>query len=296
LASDDYALERSPYSRRIAEKALLTLVQSLGGYDLPLVVLGGLVPEVLTGGQEPPVPQHLGTTDVDVHIDLELDLAIDLGPLEAALLQAGFEPDPTNLEGWRWRGVVDGMVVKVEFLCDLQEKPANTIVRPHGCHKLRALNLRGTGFVAHDFELVEIGAQLGNGREHTARVRFAGLEGYLMSKAYAARHRGLEKDYYDLAYILLYNKLGGPSEVAAALARGKFRARVNLALGPWSELGARFRRPENIGPASYATQARQAGDTTDESTLRQDAVGAVREFLDSLEVTMGTSPDDADPY
>jgi hypothetical protein len=289
LASDSDPLERSSYSRRIAEKALLALIVALQDNDLPLVVLGGLVPEVLTGGQEPPVPQHLGTTDVDIHIDLEVDPDADLGPLEEALEKAGFEPDPKTLEGWRWRGIIEGAVVRIEFLCELEDRPANTIVRPRGCDRLRAANLRGTGFVAQDFEWVEITGELADSQEHTVQVRFAGLEGYLMSKAHAARSRGLEKDYYDFAYILLYNRLGGPSEAGAALANGRFRGSINLSLGPWPELRARFRSPPNIGPTSYASQALQADPTSDVAVLRQDAVGAVAAFLERLEQEISPS-------
>lgn len=283
LGSDSEPLERSPYSRRIAEKALLALIVALQDHDVPIVVLGGLVPEVLTGGQEPPVPQHLGTTDVDIHIDLGVDPETDLGPLESALEGAGFDPDSKTPEGWRWRRTIEGAVVRIEFLCELEDQPANTIVRPRGCERLSAVNLRGTGFVAQDFDWVEITGELADGQGHTVHVRFAGLEGYLMSKAYAARTRGLEKDYYDFAYILLYNKLGGPFEAGAALAKGRFRERINLSLGPWSELRARFRSQQSIGPTSYARQALQADPTADESVLRQDAVGAIAAFLEQLE-------------
>jgi hypothetical protein len=48
-------------------------------------VLGGLVPELLTGGEDSGAPAHLGTTDIDIHISLFADAESDVGPLEAAL-------------------------------------------------------------------------------------------------------------------------------------------------------------------------------------------------------------------
>lgn len=278
MASNSEPLERSPRARRIAENALVGLMVALQDPDLPLVVLGGLVPEVLTSGQEPPAPQHLGTVDVDIHLDLGVDTEADLSALEGALHAAGFD---TDSEGWRWHGRIDAPVVSIEFLCELHDQREGALARPPGCKKLRAVNLRGTGFVAEDFEWVEVSGDLADG-EHTVRVRFAGLEGYLLSKAYAAWTRGEERDYYDFVYTLLYNRLGGPAEAAAALANGKFRDRLNPSAGPWPELRARFSGPQDIGPRSYAAQALQAVPTGDLAVFREDAVGTVAAFLQHL--------------
>lgn len=69
----DFSAERSASARHLAETALVWLLDALKGHDIHLVVLGGLVPEVLTRGQEPPAPQHLGTTDVDIYLLKTLD-------------------------------------------------------------------------------------------------------------------------------------------------------------------------------------------------------------------------------
>ncbi|MGO9753796.1 MAG: hypothetical protein ACLP22_20260 [Solirubrobacteraceae bacterium] len=61
-------------------------------------------------------------------------------------------------------------------------------------------NLRGTGYVARDFTWQEITGELTDGTEVTIRVRFAGLQGYLLSKCITVRNRAATKDYYDLAY------------------------------------------------------------------------------------------------
>jgi hypothetical protein len=284
LASKWEDLERSPAARLLAEKALLRLIVALGNHDIPIVVLGGLVPEVLARDQQPPAPQHLGTTDVDVHLglSLQLDAAHDLRALEDALQVADFSPDETT-GGWRWITRVEGARVKIEFLCELDDQPEEAIVTPVGCNRLTAVSLRGTSYVTEDFEWEELSGDLPGGTRVTQRVRFAGLEGYLMSKVHVAWRRGLAKDYYDLVYTLLYNRLGGPREAADALAGGKFRDRIKLATGPWPEMRARFTHANDIGPQSYADQAAQADPTTDHAQARQDAVAAVADFLEQLE-------------
>jgi len=105
---------------------------------------------------------------------------------------------PKIAEGWRWRAKVSGVAVKVEFLCDLDDQPANQAIRLPGCKRVTAANLRGTGFVARDYVSEALTGQLPDGEFVTVEVNFAGLRGYLMAKLVAARERGSEKDYYDL--------------------------------------------------------------------------------------------------
>ena len=142
--------ERSRETRARAETALVRLLYELREDEPFLVVLCGLVPEVLTAEGEDVVPEHLGTTDVDVLLMTHVEPDRDLGVVERALERLEFDPDPDE-DGWRWRGQIDGFPVRVEFLCDLGSHPAGESIRPIGCRELAAANLRGTGYVARDF-------------------------------------------------------------------------------------------------------------------------------------------------
>ena len=100
---------RSREARARAETALVRVLWHLSGTTVRPIVLGGLVPDVLVDGVEPAPPPHLGTTDVDVYI--ELGVASDdatLVAIEGALRAAKFAPDGRRTGGWRWRGDVDG--------------------------------------------------------------------------------------------------------------------------------------------------------------------------------------------
>jgi hypothetical protein len=283
LASD-FAAERSPEARALAEEALLRLLVALEGQHadvLVLVVLGGLVPEILTRGQADGVPRHLGTTDVDIHVSFVTELDRDLSSLEAALEDAGFEPDPRHADGWRWRIRIGGVPVKVEFLCDRDDLPANEPLALPGCHRLTAANLRGTGFVSRDWTEEELSGTI-DGKPVAVMAKYAALEGYLMAKAYAVRHRGLDRDSYDLVFVLLYNRAGGPTQAAELLRDGKFAADVNAARSVFREVEARFGSANDFGPTSYANQASQVDPEADGAQLRQDAVAAVAEFISTL--------------
>ena len=85
------AEQRSRKTRARAETALVRLLHALGDEDIFLVVLGGLVPEVLAG-DEALVPEHLGTTDVDVLLITHFEPDADLGSVDRALEQLAFKP------------------------------------------------------------------------------------------------------------------------------------------------------------------------------------------------------------
>ncbi len=151
-----------------------------------------------------------------------------------------------------------------------------------GCTSLGAMNLRGTGYVREDWMLVDLIGSLPSGRVVIVPVRVAGLGGFLLSKGTALRNRSKDKDYYDFVYVLLYNRAGGPKEAAEVLRNGVFASRLSGLSTLWMELEARFDHANRHGAVAYARQALQANPGSDASIHRQNAVGAVAEFLDTL--------------
>jgi hypothetical protein len=274
--------QRSRETRARAELALVRLLHALGEEDVFLVVLGGLVPEVLASDDDI-VPEHLGTTDVDVLLITHVDPDADLGSVERALESLDFKADPGE-DGWRWRGPIDGVPVKLEFLCDLPEYREGEVIRPRGCGSLGAENLHGTGYVARDFTWEELTGELPGGTAATVRARFAGLEGYLLSKCVAARTRAATKDYYDLVYVLQHNRAGGPEQAARRLREGDFASDLGALRTTFLEVRARFTGTGDGGPIGYAQQAGEVQPEADEAGLRADAVDVVQRFLAELDV------------
>ncbi len=271
--------ERSPEARVLAEQALAGLLHGTDGEDAEIVVLGGLVPEVLTRDQEPAAPIHLGTTDVDILLVTHVTPDRDLRSVEVSLEKLGFAPEGN---GWRWRGRVRGRPMKIEFLCDLDSVREHECVRAPGCRELAAQNLRGTGYVSQDWEWETVTAVLDDGEAVAVAVRFARLGGYLLSKCVSARTRGEEKDYYDLVYVLLHNRAGGPAQAAETIAGCDLRDAVPALRSTLLEIRERFRTPNAIGPSSYAAGALLVEPEGDGAGFRADAVAAVAEFLEAL--------------
>jgi hypothetical protein len=271
---------RSRETRARAELALVRLLHQLGDDDVFLVVLGGVVPELLVREDEL-IPEHLGTTDVDILLIAQVEPDADLGGVERALERMNFEPDPKQ-DGWSWRGAVEGWPVKLEFLCDLPDQREGEMIRPRGCTNLAAANLRGTGYVARDFAWEELSGTMLDGTQVTVRARFAGLEGYLLSKCVALRTRAATKDYYDLAYVLLHNRAGGPDQAAQRLLDGRLADALGALRTTFLEVRARYATTTDSGPRGYAEQALEVEPDADPALLRADAVDVVQRFFEVL--------------
>jgi len=268
---------RSRRARELAESALVRLVHAYG--DVPeFVLLGGLVPDLLCSGA---AHQHVGTTDVDIQVDLEIQGgSVNAARLERALREANFFPDSAKV--WRWRDQsVPHSVVKVEFLADLDDVPSEQTVAFADCESLGAVNLRGTGFASRDWELRTITAAVGDGRA-SVQLRVATLPAYLLAKVHAAYGRGLEKDWYDLAYVLLHNDGGGPAPAARRVTErfgDDLAGSTATALG---ELSANFADASAQGSVAYTSTMYGLHPELDADVLANDAVAAVDAFVRAL--------------
>lgn len=142
---------------------------------------------------------------------------------------------------------------------------------------LGAVNLRGTGFASRDSVVHQLIAKIG-GDLLTVEVNVSGLAGFLLAKTAAARSRRLAKDWYDVAFMLLHNDLGGATRAADAI-RARFEpdlvGAVRTAL---DDLLANFTNPGDQGPVAYAEQMLIDHPELDAATLAADAVLAVEAF------------------
>ena len=251
----------------------MRVVHHYGGKP-EFVVLGGLVPELLCAGSE---FHHAGTIDVDVQVGLEIARgAVNAARLEQALRNAGFAPEDATI--WRWvtDGTVGTPIVKFELLADLNDQPAEATIAFDACDQLGAVNLRGTGFAAHDFEVRELNVRDGD-VTYTAEVNVSGLAGFLLAKTAAAFSRRKPKDWYDIAFVLLHNDAGGPA-AATASAKERFIGEIAALQTAINDLQANFQDADAQGSRAYVTQMHMDHPELAPEMLAADAVIAVAEF------------------
>lgn len=267
-------LPRSRPARKAAEEALVRVVHHYG--ETPeFVVLGGLVPELLCDKSR---VVHAGTTDIDVQVDLEIAAgATNASRLERALRNAEFES--TDGRAWRWQTRADDTksIIKFELLADLEDHPANATVNFAQCEALGAANLRGTRFASRDFVRQPLSSRVG-GVLYDVEVNVTGVAGFLLAKTAAAYGRRKEKDWYDIAFVLLHGNDGGPRDAAErtkAIFATDLVGETRTAL---DELLSNFTRVSDQGPVAYASQFLIDHPQEDFEQLRADAVLAVGLF------------------
>ena len=268
---------RSRQARLAAEQALVRIVHHYGAKP-EFVVLGGLVPETLCSNS---TRRHAGTTDIDVQVNLEIECgAVNAERLERALKNAEFEPD--NERVWRWRVISEDTraVVKFELLADRDDKPFDATFSFDNCERLGAANLRGTKYAIEDIEIRKLTAKVGEDR-HTVEINVTGVAGFLLAKCAAAHSRRKPKDWYDIAFVLLHNDVGGPAAAASAVIE-KFGDVLSASKTALDDLAANFADAKAQGPKAYAEQFLVEHPDYDRETATADAVIAVAEFCEAL--------------
>lgn len=273
-------MERSREARAAAEAALVSILHHYGRRP-EFVVLGGLVPELLCANSE---WQHAGTTDVDVHVDLEVAAgSVNTQQLEIALMAAGFRSDKDRV--WRWlaHSTSTPTLVKFELLTDQREIPNSATVRFADCNNLGAANLRGTGFAARDVEARTLEGFV-DGVPRSVELSVTGTAGFLLAKVAAARARRAAKDWYDIAFVLLHNDLGGPAQAGRAVVEkfgSDLHGEIRSAL---TDLHANFATTRDQGPVAYAEQMNLDNPSVAAETSAADAVTALGTFLRELKI------------
>jgi hypothetical protein len=188
---------------------------------------------------------------------------------------------------FRWSRSVDGVKVKVEFLCETDQVPGGRIYRPKGestGSKLGAFNVRGAQLARADFIECSIeGKRLDGGGMSRVSVRVANLLPYTVLKVLAFQDRHENKDAYDLVFTLL-NRDGGPRTA------GRVAASSPVAMHPQVlealELAEdRFQDVGQDGPHAYASFLAEPWDEEGKARLQMEAVVTVREFLRAVRRT-----------
>jgi hypothetical protein len=244
-----------------------------------------------------PGEEHVGTTDVDLVVDLEAIAETDAyRTLEQNLKKLGLERgknEDGRAQHFRWTRTKDGAsTATVELLCPAPEDEEAGKVRSlkeDGERGLSAIGIPGAHLVFEDFEEVEITADLLDGRgKATVVVRVVGVVAYVVLKSLAYEGRWEPKDAYDLVFTLL-NHADGPEEIgrrfAALMAASPDEPLYQKAL---DILKSRFMSDDKIdgadkdGPVSYANFV-TPNDPEEQVLARRNAVAAIEAFFDGLE-------------
>lgn len=116
----------------------------------------------------------------------------------------------------------------------------------------------------------------------SVEISVTGVAGFLLAKVAAAYSRRKPQDWYDIAFVLLHNDLGGPVHAAKAVVDRLGKGALEASGTALAELAANFSDPQSQGPAAYADQFLVDHPDYGQSQAKADAVIAVAEFCDAL--------------
>lgn len=258
--------ERNRRTRTLAERALLRLLDAAGEHWRDLVVIGGLVPDLIVESDD----VHQGTSDVDVVLDVGVIYdrdEKDFSWLEAALGAAGFLPVDAAGD-WNWTTEVEGAVVVLQVLVDVDDSLQLPIVLP-GAPRVNAMNVRGPRPALRDAQVVSLAGR---------QVRVAALGSYLAAKAAAIMGRDAEKDLYDFAFVIIQAERSDPGRAARAVSAATEHDRLLLVLAACDP----FASASGDGSEAYARLAAAAGVQDETEALALDAWAAVTAFRSGL--------------
>lgn len=204
-----------------AERVLVTLLRGFGPWKDTVFLVGGLTPRYLVAARPPEVPQHAGTGDVDVVVDVAILTDTEAySTLEENLHAMGFERG-TNENGvkvsWRWEARLEtGATMVLEFLAEHPELGGGKVKVLPTEGNVSALNIPHASMVFDLHDTTELTAELLNGGGlATEVVRYANIVSFTCLKAFAFDHRNARKDAHDLVYCLEHYPGGLDSAISA---------------------------------------------------------------------------------
>jgi hypothetical protein len=261
------------------ERVLVTVLGDIGPWRERIYLAGGLAPRYLVGQLPEGSRAHVGTTDVDMVVGLALkpEEFEAYRTLQNNLEKSAFKQVEPS---FRWERDVDGIRVRLEFLCETDQVEQGKIyrVREGTGSKFAAFNAKGADLGSNDFIERTIEAErLDSGGMSRVIVRVANLVPYMVMKTFAFQDRHENKDAYDAIFTLV-NFQGGPEAAGLASMRSPISDHPTVAEA-FKLLGERFIDQAQDGPKAYGAFLADIGDDEDRARLENEAVVAVRQFL-----------------
>ena len=282
---------------RDCERVLVTLLRNLGPHRESLVLIGGLTPRYLVPERPPIVPQHAGTLDIDVVIDLVvLEDADAYRTLEENLKKIGFERgenDKGQKVNWRWKvRMDDGATIVLELLADHPDLRGGRAQPIPDEGQISALNIPHSSIVFDLYNTAQVTAELlGSNGLATETIKHANIVSFTCLKAIAYNNdRQERKDAHDLVYCLEHVPQG-LTEVAAMFQNGLNGKHRDVLFHSLTLLRSRFATDANAegylkdGPVSAAKfELGEDDDTREARALRQrEAANVIESLLNGID-------------
>ncbi len=292
--------EATSYTPDIAhacEIALVRLLRAFSMYRPHLRLVGGLTPRYLTPAAPPHVPAHVGTTDVDIVLNISVLVhGGHYNSLRKQLKNAGFSRHVNAVgkaSAWQWECRVDGRTIVVEFLQHTDEAAGGKLAAVEG-EQVSACLIPHVGIVEDWYSETTVMVELEDGVSQEI-IRHADVISFIVLKSLAYDDRAERKDAADLLHVIMYWEKGLDNLVelfAERLQSGKHQAALNTAL---AALGRRFcsdgktKGADKDGPGAYVNFHGMSGSGEQEMLERRNVSGMIEYLLTGIQEKSGNS-------
>ncbi len=237
------------------------LAALLEPYWQKIVIVGGSVPALLVKGQ----PEHLGTLDIDLLVDLKQFQAGEYNLMIKKLEKAGYAKSRDPKTPFRLEKIIGEIIIPVDFLIPIPPlHPMMSFLFDHEENQLSAA--AGLSIALHQPIQIEIAGH---------QINIASLPAILATKGYSINDTR-RKDAYDIWYILSH-----PSDAPHQLG---ITCRANLeipgARQGYTRLASFFRSDDDLGPQWVA--AFLQSDDLEPEQIMQDAYQRVQSWVETL--------------
>lgn len=272
------ATQYSPNEVQAAYAVLVELGELFKDLQDKMVIIGGFVPWLLLEGP----PDHVGTLDVDLNLDIEAFADLQIQDIYARLEQAGYQANTQPQMPFRWKRNVPQQtkhslsLPEIAVLVDLL-MPQSASLNPVG-----VLPAIGTHLALRWNQTIELEGFVPDGSKHQVKWKVAslpalfGMKGHSLSKDRA-------KDAYDIYYVLRRYP-GGPRAFAGAC---QALLEDDVAITAYKRIRDMFRSDDDLGAqlvGSFLLESDALGELTEEQVM-QDAFQRVQLWVKALGIT-----------
>jgi len=226
---------------------LIEVMNVLGAFRDDIVLIGGWVPDLLY-----PNRGHMGSLDVDLAVSPDAFHAAVYQTILRRMLDAGYthRAAPAHflkqIKGARHPVKVD--LVSGQYQGGEKEKAIQV-------NELQLNTLRGLDLAFELCEEIHISGIMPDGIRNTVRARIVRPEAFILIKAFALEERHVEKDAYDIDFVLRNYE----PDVEALARQIRPLVTGGLAKEGYETLKGKFASLDSVGPCWAAAVAETQG-------------------------------------
>jgi hypothetical protein len=252
-----------------AHSVLIELGVLLKDWQERVVLIGGFVPSLLLSGS----PQHIGTLDVDINLDLEAFADVGLDKLRERLEQAGYKANTQPQMPFRWQRVLphSNIAVLVDLLAPEHQPKINGVLAAKAAH-----------LALQHHQVVRLEGMMPNGQHQRVQWRVASLPALFVMKGHSVSE-ARAKDAYDIYHVLRLYPGGSQAFAKACIPL----LQDTVAKEAFVRIQSIFRSDDDLGAqlvGSFLLESDGLGELSEEQVM-QDAYQRVRQWAVELGLT-----------